>query len=778
MSSYRTSRQTLGRVLAALGCAALGLAAQTPDRLFATNCVSCHGEGAKGTDRGPALVDNRSLRRRSEDQIHDLIRNGSPGGMPAFNLPEAELRPLARFIHAFNASAFEMRPEGDRAAGEAFFFGKGRCSNCHMVHGRGAANGPDLSGVGRELTLRDIDQTLTDPNARIGVHSTESCPGWAFCPQETWRVVDVHLRAGATLRGYARSRGKHDLQLQTFAGRLRLLTDADYDRVTVETTSPMPALTASADERRNLIAYLSGLGGVPVGPLSAASPIPEDHYTRGDWPTYNGNLGGNRHSPLDQINVANARRLQLQWTWSTPYQGLETTPLVSEGAMFVTAPNQVCSLDARTGRQIWCYARDRNAASTVSGDAAKGANRGAAIRGDRVFFATDDAHLICIHRLTGALMWDVDVREGPGVMGSTGAPLVVGDLVVTGIAGGDAPLRGYITAYRAATGERVWRVFTVPRRGEPGSETWVGSGKPDPIEIGGGATWTSGSYDPETGLLYWPTGNPYPDTDGDERKGDNLYTNCVLALEAATGKLRWYYQFTPHDLHDWDATEPFVLVDTKFNGRDRKLLLHADRNGFFYVLDRVTGELLLGKPFVRKLTWASGIGSDGRPQLLAGNQPTKGGVKTCPAVRGATNWYSTAFNPLTRLFYVMAVEDCNIYTQTKAGGFVPYRDPKDPAEKFLRAIDIETGKISWEVAQVGPPESNYSGVLSTAGGVVFYGETGGGFAAVEAATGNTLWHFNTGQEWKASPIAYMVDGKQYVAIASGGNVLAFALPDR
>jgi alcohol dehydrogenase (cytochrome c) len=367
------------------------------------------------------------------------------------------------------------------------------------------------------------------------------------------------------------------------------------------------------------------------------------------------------------------------------------------------------------------------------------------------------------------------VKEGPGAMGSTGAPLVVGDLVITGIAGGDAPLRGYITAYQASTGKQVWRFYTVPKRGEPASETWIRAGKTDAIEIGGGATWTTGSYDAETETLYWPTGNPYPDTDGDERGGDNLYTNCVLALDAKTGRLRWHYQFTPHDLHDWDATEPFVLVDAPYKGRERKLLLHADRNGFFYVLDRITGELLLGKPFVKKLTWASGIGADGRPQLLEGNQPSKKGTKTCPAVRGATNWYSTAFNPATRLFYVMAVEDCNIYQQTKAGGFEPYRDSSDPAGKYLRTIDIETGKIVWEVSQVGPPETNYSGVLSTAGGVVFYGETGGAFAAVNAKDGSALWHFNTGQQWKASPITYSAAGVQYVAIAAGGNILAFAV---
>jgi alcohol dehydrogenase (cytochrome c) len=288
----------------------------------------------------------------------------------------------------------------------------------------------------------------------------------------------------------------------------------------------------------------------------------------------------------------------------------------------------------------------------------------------------------------------------------------------------------------------------------------------------------TGSYDSETGLLFWPTGNPFPDTDGDDRGGSNLYTNCVLALDVKTGKLRWHYQFTPHDLHDWDATEPLVLVNAPFQGRQRKLLLQANRNGFLYVLDRTNGELLLAKPFVKKLTWARGIGADGRPVLLEGNEPTRLGTKSCPAVRGATNWYSTAFNPTTRLFYVMAVEDCNIYRQAKLGGYVPYRDPADPPEKYLRALSIETGKVVWEVAQVGAPEANYSGVLSTAGGLVFYGETGGGFAAVDAESGRTLWHFETNQVWKASPMTYTAGGRQYVAIAAGANILSFALAVR
>jgi len=752
-----------------------------PEKQFAAICASCHGPTALGTDRGPALVESRTLRNRPQDEIRELIRNGTPGGMPPFPLPEDELRPLARWVHALNASAYDVGPAGDSAAGEQFFYGEGGCDSCHMIAGRGKANGPDLSDLARQLTLRDIEEALDQPNSRQPSGSSASCPGWAFCPHNPWAVVNVRLRDGTSLRGFARSQGLHDLQLQTFDGRMHLLLDTEYEQISPETTSLMPPLDATADQRRDLLAYLSRLGGISEGPLTSDAardaPSPEQiqriaNPERGEWTSYHGDYSANRHSQLDQINTRNAAQLQLQWSYPIPYPLLQMTPLVSDGVMFITGPNRVCALDSRTGREIWCYSRPRARAETISGDAAIGANRGAAMLGDRIFFNTDDAHLICLNRLTGALMWDVFMPTQPGPYGSTAAPLVVGDLVITGIGGGDEGIRGYLDAYKVTTGERVWRFWTIPKRGEPGSETWQGNA----LEGGGGATWLTGSYDPETELLYWPTGNPFPDTDGTERGGVNLYTNSVVALEIKTGKLKWHFQFTPHDLHDWDATEPLVLVNARFQGRERKLLLQANRNGFYYVLDRTNGEFLLAEPFVKKMTWASGIDPQGVPQLSAGNDPTRFGTKSCPNVRGATNWYSTAFNPSTRLFYLMAVEDCTIYRQSALGGYEPYRDPSDPPEKYLRALDFETGKLVWERAQVGPPEANYSGVLSTAGGLVFHGESGGGFAAVDAKTGETLWHFDANSVWKASPMTYMMKGRQYVSIAAGGNVLSFALP--
>lgn len=762
--------------LLASGCL-VSLLAQEMPASYKKYCAACHAESATGTDRGPGLVDTRSLRSRSEAQIRNLIRNGTKGGMPAFALPDKELDELAAAVHSWNASAFDAHPPGDQAAGLRIF--AEQCQSCHTANGRGGANGPDLSAVGRELTVKELEQTLTNPSSRKGQRSGASCPSWAFCPDDPWAVVTARLRDGRSLRGFARSRGQHDLQLQTLDGKMVSLTAAEYSQLDFEKTSLMPAFGGTAQQRQDLIAYLSTLGGVTTGPVRGPlPPAPAIEIARvqrpasGEWPGYHGLPSGNRHSDLKQIHTGNAANLQPAWSYSLPHLGLQTTPLVMDGVMYVTAPNQVCALDARTGREIWCYTRARAEATKISGDAAKGAQRGVAMLGDRVFFLTDDAHMIALHRLTGALLWQVYMPApgAPGAYGATAAPLVVGDLVIGGVGGGDAPLLGFIAAYRATTGEEVWRFRTIPQRGEKGSETWGGKA----VEYGGGATWLTGSYDPDTDTLYWPTGNPYPDTDGTDRAGDNLYTDCVIALDAKTGKLKWHFQFTPHDLWDWDATEPLLLVDAKFQGRDRKLLLQANRNGFFYVLDRITGEYLLGKPFVERLTWASGLDAKGRPILTANSKPTPGGTKTCPAVRGATNWYATAYNPDTKLFYVMAVEDCNLYRQA-GSWFVPFNDPANPPVKLLRAIDIETGKIAWEVPQVGAPEGNYSGVLSTAGGLLFYGESGGTFAAADAKTGKTLWHFNTGQVWKASPMTYTINGKQYVAIAAGGNILSFTL---
>lgn len=751
-----------------LAAASVSTAADTR-QLFVQTCAICHGSEAGGSDRGPALRNSRQLRTKSLTEIGNIIRRGTTNGMPAMPLPDESIDQLASYVRSLNATAFELKPDGDLAAGEKFFFGQGSCSSCHMVDGRGVAAGPDLSNIGQQVTLGELEQALIEPSAVVTA-------GYAR--------VKVSLKAGGELEGFARNRGSHDLQLQAADGRMHFLTSAEYSGLTFQPGSNMPALTATPEEHANLLAWLSRRIGEPGTSLAEAKVDPADfaailNPAPGNWPTYYGNLSGNRYTTLDQITPENVGRLQLQWIHPMPYQPLETTPLVVDGMMFVSGPNMVHALDARTGRDVWRYTRPRSAAGTVSGDAAIGANRGVAISGDRVFLTTDNAHLVCLHRLTGALLWEVDMPETPSKqLGATSAPLVVNDLVISGVGGGDSGIRGFIAAFNVATGKLAWRHWTVPKPGEPGSETWKG----EAIHVGGAATWLTGTYDPETGLLYWPTGNPFPDTDGTDRAGDNLYTNCDIAIDPKTGERKWHFQFTPHDLHDWDANQPPVLVNAKWRGRDRKLLLHANRNGYFYVLDRTNGEFLMAKPFVSKLTWSSGVDEKGRPILTPNNATTPAGVITCPAVRGATNWFSTSYNPKTNLFYVMSIEDCSIYKQARNGGFLPVNNPADPAKRFLRALDIENGDIVWEIEQVAPMEKtvvdgNYSGALSTATNLVFYGESSGAFAAVDAATGKNLWHFEAGAMWKASPMTYSVNGRQYVTIASGANILSFALPE-
>jgi len=498
---------------------------------------------------------------------------------------------------------------------------------------------------------------------------------------------------------------------------------------------------------------------------------------RGEWPTYHGTLSGNRFSPLDQINAATIHRLAPKWMFTI--QGaprpLQMTPLVVDGVMYVTSVNEAYALDARSGRQIWHYSRPRTPG--LAGDAATGINRGAAVLANRVFMLTDNAHLIALHRLTGQLIWDVEMADSRQNYGATGAPLVVNDLVIAGVSGGDEGIRGFLDAYRASTGERVWRFWTVPARGEPGAETWSGAA----IEHGCAATWLTGTYDPDAQLLYWPTGNPCPDYNGDERKGDNLYSASVLALDPNTGRLRWHYQYTPHDLHDWDANQTPMLVDVRFRGEPRKLLLQGNRNGFFYVLDRLTGSVLLAKPFVASVTWASAIGADGRPVATADSEPTRDGQRVCPAVAGATNWPSTAFSPLTGLFYLFAEESCAIYTKTdqrwEAGksfyGGVTRRAPgTSAAGRILKALDIQTGTTAWEIPVGG--NIGGSGLMATAAGLVFFGADEG-FIAVDAARGERLWQFTTNQNWKAGPMTYVVNGDQYIAVAGGSNVFAFSL---
>ncbi len=694
--------------------------------------------------------------------------------MPAFQLPEQDLRQLLAFVVSLTAPAMNSPANGDIQAGERFFFGKGACSGCHMTQGAGGTLGPDLTSVGRDRRLGEIEQRLRNPNLQMS---------------SGYRVVSVRLKDGRQIRGLARNETNFDLQLQALDGRLYLLRRSDIAEEVREGKSLMPPVEASAEEMRNLLAYLSRLAGpLPAGttaPPQASEPpgsaVPFSSLVDpkpGDWPTYHGRLSGNRYSQLEQIDTSNVASLAPKWLFPIHNsRRLEVTPVVANDVMYVTTANEAFALDPSSGRQIWHYARPLT--KGVIGDAAGAINRGVALLGDRVFMVTDDAHLIALHRSNGQLLWDTKMADYRKHYGATSAPLVVNDLVISGTSGGDEGARGFIAAYKADTGKEVWHFWTMPAPGEPLAKSWVGRA----IEHGCATAWLTGTFDPDSGLLYWTTGNPCPDYNGDERKGDNLYSCSVVALQAQTGKLQWYYQYTPHDLHDWDSVQVPMLIDAKYKGESRKLLAQGNRNGFFYLLDRTNGQLLMAAPFVHKLTWSTGIGADGRPQIAPGSEPSIEGVKVCPAVSGATNWMSTAYNPGTGLFYLQAMEKCEIYTKSSAWwepgesfyGGGNREIPGEPGQKFLRALDLQSGKIVWEYPEIGNSVT-WGGVLSTAGGLVFFGEDSGAFAALDARTGKLLWYFQTGQLWKASPMTYLARGKQYVAVAAGSNILSFALP--
>jgi len=415
----------------------------------------------------------------------------------------------------------------------------------------------------------------------------------------------------------------------------------------------------------------------------------------------------------------------------------------------------------------------------VAGDAGGGINRGVALLGDGVFLATDNAHLIALDRESGRLRWETEIADWRLNYGATSAPLVAGDLVISGVSGGDEGVRGFVAAYRVADGRQVWKFWTIPKPGEPLSETWQGKA----LAHGCASTWLTGTYDPVLDLVFWPTGNPCPDFNGDERQGDNLYSDSLLALERATGKLRWYFQFTPHDIFDWDAQQTPMVLDADWKGKPRKLLAQANRNGFFYILDRTDGKLLLAEPFVKKLNWATKIDISGRPALVPGVEPSAAGTKICPAAEGATNWMSNAYDPGTGFYYVMALDCCDIIRKSaavwQAGesyyGGETQKVPGESSMKVMRAVELQTGRIAWELPLEGPART-WSGALATAGGLLFFGHDNGDFVAVDALTGAPRWAFHANQLWKSSPMTYIAGGKQFIGVAAGTSVVAFALP--
>jgi len=639
-----------------------------------------------------------------------------------------------------------LPPGSPQAAGRQIF--ATRCASCH---GTNAGGGEFAPSILERVPLRSDDELVK--LLHNGIPSSGMPPFPDIVDQDRAHLISflrtlkpfwgtaaerasVTLESGKTLQGTALNRSARDMQLLGDDHQLYLLRKTESGEYRVVTS-------------------------------------------QADWPSYNGQTVGSRYSELTQITSTNASRLQPKWIYTlSGVREVQATPIVVAGVMYVTYVNECYALDAGSGRQIWHYQRSRT--QGLVGNAVSGANRGVAVAGDRLFMVTDNAHLIALNRITGALAWETPLADWHNNYNATGAPLVVGSMVISGTSGGDEGARGFVAAFDQASGKELWRFWTVPKRGEPGSETWQGTG----IDHPGGGTWMTGTYDKELDTLYWPVGNPGDDLIGDDRKGDNLYTDSVIALDPKTGKLKWYFQFTPHDVHDYDAMAPPSLIDAEWEGKPRKLMVQANRNGFLYVLDRTNGKFLLGRQYTTKLTWATGLTPEGRPIVAPGQEPTHEGTKTCPWLNGATNWYSASWNPLTSLYYVQTNDKCGIFTRTDmpfqlghgymGGSNSP--DPADPGRRVLRAFDIQTGKPVWELPQTGPGDT-FGGVLSTAGGVVFYGADDGAFAAADAKTGKPLWGFQTNESPHASPMTYMFDNQQYVAVAMGPNIIAFGLPD-
>ncbi len=520
-----------------------------------------------------------------------------------------------------------------------------------------------------------------------------------------------------------------------------------------------------------------GLALAIVAALTLTAQVTYDDLLKGssdDWLTYAGDYTAQRHSPLKKVTTKNVGSLVPKWVYHVEGSSrLSSVPLAYDGLVYVANGNEVHALDARTGRKVWHY-REEN----VEGGAR--ANRGVGLLGDKVFFVTGDCYLIALHRKTGALQWSHQYAKPEEGYHCTVAPFAYKDRVIAGVSGGDSGCRGFLSAHSAETGEELWRFWTIPEEGEPGSETWG----PKTLPWGGGGTWMSGSYDPDLNTLYWGTGNPWPDFYGGDRPGDNLYSDSLIALDADTGELKWYFQFTPHDVWDWDAQEFPVLLDLPYKGKDRKLVVQANRNGFYYVLDRVSGEFLHANAFIDRLTWASGVDENGRPILVSGMDPQPGGVEVCPTVRGASNFMSPSYNPNTGLLHIVVLEGCDIYTSSAkepipmvgfagTGGEKP---PRHTNQFYIRALNPTTGERVWEYPMTGPTIM-WAGTLSTEGGLVFFGDDDHHLVALDAKSGQHLWHFTVGQQLFSSPITYMVDGKQYVTLVAQTDVFTFGLAE-
>jgi len=738
-------------------------------KLYEEFCQLCHGGDARG-GRGPALAAGEFLHGGEDAQIFQNIHDGIAGTqMPGFDLLPNEIWQLVSYVRSLSGTVSEEKVAGDAAAGERIFFGKAGCVVCHQVNGRGSRVGPDLSSIGRwtAVALREI---ILNPNQREARERN---------------VVIARTRDGREIRGLRRNEDTFSLQLIDTSEEFHLLDKKNLASVRYEEKSLMPddfSKRFSPAEVDNTVAYLKTLrirdlakaaampisGGLDYQRIRNASREPQN------WLTYWGDYQGRHYSALKEITAGNVGRLQTRWAFQVPGGGpLEATPLVVDGVMYTTGVRgRVFALDARSGRTLWQYQRQRKAINPY--DSAK-VNRGLAMLGGRLFFTTTDGYLAALDAKSGLLLWESQMADHRQGFSGTMAPLALRDRIIAGISGAEFGVRGFIDAYDPASGKRLWRFYSIPGPGEFGNNTWEG----DSWSRGGASTWMTGTYDPDSDTLYWGIGNPGPDLNGDVRKGDNLFSCSVVALDPNTGMRKWHFQFTPHDVHDWDSTETPVLVDRTFRGQNRKLMLHADRNAFFYILDRTDGTFLLGKPFARQ-TWAKGLDDVGRPMLVPNQEPTTSGNLSYPSMWGATNWMSPSYDAETGHLFIAFREFGDRYFKRQdeyKAGRVYVGGKTTPAEDQewggVKAINVDTGNIDWEHKfYIG---SLSAGVLATGGGVLFAASRDGNLAALDKRSGKLLWQFQTGAPIDSSPMSYAVEGTQFVALSAGSVLYSFAL---
>ncbi len=765
-------------------------------RLYDQGCAGCHAAAGQGSDRAPALTGRFAHGSEDGDLFHS-IREGVPGTAmtPHRELNDQQTWQLVSYIRSLagttrpapaGVSSSGAASSGDVTAG-AGVFARAQCATCHEIDGAGGIVGPDLSTAAR-YGADALRNKILDPDQAIAAAAPAAGPPRPAARPQT---ITARLKDGRTIRGVRRAEDTFTVHIVGVDNRLHLLDKSDIAELRLENTSVMPhdfGTRLPAADLTNLIAYLMSHrerdgshapvrpGGVTAERLAKATDESQN------WLTYWGNYQATHYSGLTQITPANAETLRAAWTFAMPGDAvLQTTPLVVDGVMYATQPGTVVAVDARTGRLIWRSTRQRKVRNPYE---INPFNRGAAIAGDRLFVGTLDAALVALDARTGNVLWETQVADSMLGYSLTSAPLVVKDKVLVGITGGEFGARGFLDAYDIATGKRAWRWYSVPAPGEFGNDTWKG----DSWMRGGSPMWLTGSYDPELNTVYWAVGNPGPQIDRSARgDGDNLFSDSVVAIDPDTGTRKWHYQFTPNDGHDWDSAQALVLVDRVWHGQRRQLLMHADRNGMFYVLDRTDGKFLAATPFVYQ-NWNTGFDATGRPRIVPGsNSSPEGSFFVYPTLVGGTNFQAPSYSPLTGLFYLAYSENGQRYVSQpaafeqgrqyigrgQAGPAAP-RPGEPAASSGIKAIDPETGATKWEFKT--SQGSLQNGVLATAGNVLFASIRDGNLAALDAKTGAHLWHFQTGTAPAASPMSYAVGGKQYIAIAAGNTIYSFALP--